>query len=84
MIIEAYGPDSTKYKVGMQAKLKGENIIWYIASMWCDTSGKLKEINFISADMTEFCTIRSFQNVTLTGQYEGDFLKLARKLADKK
>ena len=82
MIVEAYDK-GMKYKVGMQTKLPKDSTNWYIVNITCDKSDKMTQVTLADTTLKEFCVIRSFGNLTLTGVYEPDILKLARKLANK-
>jgi len=84
MVIEAYDSKQTKYKIGMECKIKGAKGLYYIIDLMLDKNDKLKGYKVISADFTGI-SVAEFtdypKDLTLTGNYEPDFLKLRRKLA---
>lgn len=84
MIIEAFDSKQNKYKIGMECKIKGSKDLWYIVDLMLDKNNKLNGYKVISADFTGFSAAEFTdypKNLTLTGNYEPDFLKLRRKLA---
>ena len=84
MIIEAFDSKQTKYKIGMEFKVKGVKGSYYIVSLDLDKEDKLNLIRGIKSDFTEWY-VTKFKGyndaITLTGNYEPDFLKLERKIA---
>lgn len=84
MIIEAFDSKQTKFKIGMEFKVKGVKGSYYIVSMELDKEDKLNIIRAVKSDFTEWYVMK-FKGyndaITLTGNYEPDFLKLRRKLA---
>ena len=84
MIIEAFDSKQTKYKIGMECKVKNLKGLWYIVDLMLDKSDKLNGLRIISSDFTAFADVKFMdypKDLTLTGNYEPDFLKLRRKLA---
>ena len=86
MIIEAFDSKQTKYKIGMECEVKDLDGLWYITDLILDSNDKLTGYRLINKDFTDIAAV-SFvgydkdNTVTLTGNYEPDFLKLKRKLA---
>lgn len=84
MIIEAFDSKQTKFKIGMEFKIKGVKGSYYIVSMDLDKEDKLNVIRAVKSDFTEWyvAKFKGYNDtITLTGNYEPDFLKLERKLA---
>ncbi len=84
MIIEAFDSKQTKFKIGMEFKVKDVKGSYYIVSMELDKEDNLNIIRGVKSDFTEWYVTKfkgSNDDITLTGNYEPDFLKLRRKLA---
>lgn len=84
MVIEAFDSKQTKFKIGMEFKIKGNKNLYYIVDITINDEGKIDGINAVRKDFKEWTNIRFVgypKDLTLTGNYEPDFLKLRRKLA---
>lgn len=79
MIIEAYDLKKTKFKIGMECHVFGKHGNWYIMNLKTNKSGELIEIVLVDKDL-DFIRVQSTVKVYPTGKYEGDVLRLARKL----